>query len=179
MSTVPKTQLPAPLQLTAGDRLPSFTLRSATGETIRYSEYRGRCNLALVFLPEQPGPRDEAFLRDVAARQSEFSETDSCVLVVTTQSPDEALALASRVGLRAPMLIDPDRGVHRVYGFVAENRAQAGVVVADRYLQVWAIAAGRTLPEAMSISDVMEWLRFIDFQCSECADVTSWATIGR
>lgn len=178
MSTIPKTELPAPLQLTAGDRLPEFALQSVTGETIRHNQYRGRANLALIFLPEHPGPQDEAYLREVAAAAPEIAETDSNVLVVTTQSADEAKALAARVGLNAPMLLDSDRGVHRVYGFVDDSNARAGVVIADRYLQIWAIAGGRSLPETMSVLDMLEWLRFIAFQCSECADVTSWATPG-
>lgn len=178
MSTIPKTLLPTPVQVTTGERLPAFALQSATGETIRHNQYRGRANLALIFLPEHPRPSDEAYLRDVATAMSEIEEADSCVLVVTTLPADEAKALAARAGLNAPILLDPDRGAYRVYGLTAENNAQAGVVVADRYLNIWALAAGNSLPEAMRVPDMLEWLRFIAFQCSECADVTSWARPG-
>jgi peroxiredoxin len=34
-----------------GDRAPDFSLKSHLGDTVRLSDYRGKCNVVVVFFP--------------------------------------------------------------------------------------------------------------------------------
>ena len=167
MATQPAAVPPAILP-EVGQRLPPFELPALDGQTYRYNQFRHRSNLALVFLPERPGPDDEAYLRALAQAAPELEVTDSRLLVVTMLPADEAAALKQRVGLKAPVLLDPGREAYCQYGLLSPSGPCAGVFIADRYLLLIARAVGSSLPETMSVGEIVDWLRYVDFQCPEC-----------
>lgn len=101
-----------------GFMIRDFTLVSNRGDNVRFSSFRGRSNLAVVF----PGHSDamRAFLADVGRHGREFSEQDTTVLAIVPSGPDEQ---AIPIEDSSPILIlhDPTHAVYRLSGATDEN----------------------------------------------------------
>jgi peroxiredoxin len=158
----PPNELPA-----KGYQLPNFRLISALGRPVQLSDYRGRCNLVLVFMDDR---RETAeLLSEIAARHAEFKNEEAQVVAIAQLPPEECSRTNDRLEFPYPLLLDEDGRIHREFGASdTQGGAAAAVYVTDRYAEVVGIYRtrdGQALPTAI---DILNWLEFINSQCPEC-----------
>jgi peroxiredoxin len=158
----PANELPA-----KGYQPPNFRLISVLGRPVQLSDYRGRCNLVLVFMDDR---RETAeLLSEIAARHAEFKSEETQVVAIAQLPPKECSPTKDRLELPYSLLLDEDGRVHREYGASDSlGRAAAAVYVTDRYNEVFGIyrtCDGQALPTS---TDILNWLEFINSQCPEC-----------
>ncbi len=144
-----------------------FELISSHGPTICLSGYRGQS--ALVLILSDARQETERLMRDVAGHYKELRNNEAEVLAIVHGSRMQALALARRLGIPYPVLLDEDGRIHRELGATdAQSRDAAAVYVTDRFREVFALyrtAEGAGLP---GIEEILRNLEFIGFQCPEC-----------
>ncbi|HEU5404003.1 MAG TPA: redoxin domain-containing protein [Terriglobales bacterium] len=152
---------------TKGRRLHDFELIGALGRTVRLSDYRGRANLVVIATDERP--ESEKLLSDAASRYGEIKDEQAELLAVLHATRDQVVAFKQRLNLPYPVLADPDGHLHRDLGAVdSQGHDSAAVYVTDRFGEVFGIyrtAGGQPLP---GITDVLDWLEFVNAQCPEC-----------
>lgn len=156
---------PLPGALEPGARVPAFSLPGPQGRTYRRSDFRGRRNLALVFVRDAGCGPCQAALREFAAQHREYVERHVQVLAVVPGPPEQAARLQERLGLPYPVLADPEGAAWRAYLGPAARQAEAAVFCTDRYgvLQEQAIRDDAlALP---SQRDFLAWFDYIEVQC--------------
>jgi peroxiredoxin len=144
-----------------GDRLPSFTGKTPTGEEIRLRDFYMRRNLALVFTHGLECGACRHLLRHLAEKRAAVqAESGEIVAVIAGESGDMP-------SLPYPVVVDQDGQIHRHYGlFDASDRPLVAVFLADRYGVIFETALadeGHALP---SPDEVVSWLEFIACRCS-------------
>lgn len=151
-----------------GLRLNDFHLKTASGQEVRLSDYRGRSNL-VVFA----AGNDSATMALMAALTQQYSRLEAlqATVLLIVQRPREAAAWKARTMSRPyPTLIDGDGHVHRELGAVtAHGKPQTAIYITDRFAEVFGVyrlAGGGRLP---GVNDILDWLEFIESQCPECA----------
>jgi peroxiredoxin len=153
-----------PSALEPGARIPPFALPGPGGRTYRPADFRGRRNLALVFIRDAAcGPCQEV-LREFAAEHREYVERHVQVLAVVPGGPDVAARLGDRLGLPYPVLADPEGAAWRAYLGPSAERAEAAVFCTDRYgvLEEQAVREDAlTLPAQ---ADFLAWFDYIEVQ---------------
>jgi peroxiredoxin len=114
---------------TAGDApaAPDFTLKSASGENLRLSEYRGQVVL-LNFWATWCGPcRQE--MPPLNALHERYQRLGFVVLGVSIDDdPRVATRMAQQLGVSYPILFDTDKDISRLY----EVRAMPSTYLIDR-----------------------------------------------
>lgn len=154
--------------------LPDFALKSSEGQTIRVSDYRGWCNLVLVFVGEPTGERIRSVLGPFTEPAAAFRDWTAEVLAAILGTPQEAIQVKHREAASFPVLADPDGQVHRTFGAVtAEGGPAAAVYITDRWGEIYLARrtdADQALPTPQ---EILEWLHFIAIQCPECG-VADW-----
>lgn len=115
MPGLPETSESDPKRfLEVGDEAPDFEARTASGDTIRLSSYRGKQNVVLYFYPRDntPGCTKEACgFRDVYPRLG-----DAEVIGVSTDDDESHRGFAGKYALPFPLVSDPERRIARLYG---------------------------------------------------------------
>ncbi|MDA8218873.1 MAG: redoxin domain-containing protein [Dehalococcoidales bacterium] len=153
-----------------GAMLPYFKLPSAQGKMIDPVQYKQRRNLLLVFVHDQACDACRNVLRAFAQHYDYYKEEEAEVLAIAAVSQEEARRMVDDLALPFPVLADEDGAVHRLYGAVAsEATPGAAVYLADRFGEIrerW--LAGKTEHTLPAQEDVLEYLRFIGYQCPEC-----------
>lgn len=148
-----------------GFRIREFELLSRDGLAIRLSDFRGHCNLVLLFL----GTADEltlVFASEIANRSSEFEQRGARVIM--------AFTAASRNVTRIPManslvvLTDLDGAVHRAMGATEDGRPTEACYITDRFGEVYAAFRMRDGNLIPTVDEMLGWLDFIEAQCPEC-----------
>ena len=103
-------------KIRVGDRAPDFALPSASGETTRLADFRGKKNVVLFFYPkdETPGCTVEACtFRD---NYEAFASAGAEVIGISSDSEESHRSFQSKH--RLPMVLLSDRGgeVQKAYG---------------------------------------------------------------
>lgn len=154
--------------------LRDVALTSSEGRTVRTSDYRGRCNLVLVFVGRSIGDEVRPLLGGCAEQYSAFDEWTAEVLAVLQGTPQEAARVKRREALPFPVLADADGRGHRAFGAVMPSgEPAAAVYIADRSGEMYLAcrtSVGQALPTPQAI---LKWLHFIAIQCPECG-VADW-----
>ncbi len=99
-----------------GDAAPDFELPSASGATIRLSDFRGKSDVVLFFYPKDntPGCTVEACtFRD---SHEAFREAGAAVIGISADSADSHRRFAERYGLPFLLVADTDGAVRVRYG---------------------------------------------------------------
>jgi peroxiredoxin len=152
-----------------GNIMWNFTLPSTEGKQISLYDYRGRCNLALLFAGDVDHIGEENILSTLAQHYAEIRDQDSEVLLVLACSRERAERTKHQAQLPFPVLADEDMQVYKSVGALDARAAPAAALyVTDRFLEVyaaWRTGEGDGLPSA---SEVVSWLAYIDSQCPEC-----------
>lgn len=153
-----------------GSVLRDFQLRSAQGQPVLVSAYRGRFSLVLVFAGESNLAAQ--FLSELEAQRQELAESEARILVVVAGSQQHAFELKQHLHLKIEVLADVDGRVHRSMGAVDQaGHILPAVFVTDRFGEVFAAfktAEGQTLP---CMSEILSWIELISRQCPECGPV--------
>jgi peroxiredoxin len=151
----PKGELPR-----TGYRLRDFVLKTTDELEVRLSDYRGRCNLILIFNSRSTGC--VALLHDLASQHSSLRGQQAEVLVITPSDLRNDLPQ-----LPFAVLFDTERTVHGDYGLQSDSDSVSGIFIADRFGELTASYVGLEVANATSAS-VLKWLEFINSQCPEC-----------
>ena len=105
--------------LAVGDRAPDFALPSATGATVRLSDFRGKKAVVLYFYPKDdtPGCTKEACgFRD---SYEEFTQAGAEVIGVSSDSGESHKGFASKYKLPFTLLSDRGGQLRKQYGVPA------------------------------------------------------------
>ena len=154
-----------PSALEPGTRVPSFALAGPDGRTYRPGDFRGRRNLALVFIRDAAcGPCQEV-LREFAAEHREYVERHVQVLAVVPGGPDVAARLRERLGLPYPVLADPEGAAWRAYLGPSAERAEAAVFCTDRYGVLEEQAVREDALALPAQGDFLAWFDYIEVRC--------------
>lgn len=109
--------------------LPEFELPASTGMDLGLGSFRGKVNMALVFLDLDEGPHLEV-LRAIDSRLKEFGEQRSQVLPIIRANGEEVRRIADEHDLAVPLLADESGATERS---LTERPSPSGVaVVADK-----------------------------------------------
>ena len=104
------------IPLEVGDLAPDFTLKSALGEEVSLSSYRGKNNVVLYFYPKDNTPgctREAQGFRDDIER---FKKAGAVILGVSVDDVPSHKNFASKYSLTFPILSDTGGTVARQYG---------------------------------------------------------------
>ncbi len=161
---------------TRGHLMPGFTLPSSDGKQVSLYDYRGRSNLALLFVGLGQDSGENQLLSALAKRYREITDTDSEVVVVVAESIRQAEEFRCKMQFPFPVLADADMRIHKSVGASgAQAVLAAALYITDRFLEVfaaWRTVTGDRLPD---ISEVLSWLTYLDSQCPECTQI-EWPT---
>lgn len=151
----------------AGTMMPDFTLVSTSGRRVRISDYRGRCNLVLIFCGKGDPDAIRSFLPELSERYSEFASEEAEVLAVVQEAELQADDLQQSQKLSFPVLWDEEGHAHKLAGVMITEHDSAPVVfIIDRFGEARHICrAGQ--PACADISDILDWLRYINLECPE------------
>lgn len=152
----PKGELPR-----TGYRLRDFVLQSVDGYDVRLSDYRGGCNLILIFNARSEDCVD--LLRDLASHYSNVRAELAEALVIT---PESAVRKGSPQ-LPFPVLADAERLIQAEYGLQSGGGSISGVFIADRFGELAASYVGPEVTNA-TFASILKWLEFVNSQCPEC-----------
>lgn len=150
-----------------GVRFPDFELPTECGCPMRLSDLRGRSDAVIVFTDDRSVT--EKLLVEVADHYVAFKNEEAAVIAVIRGSTEECARLRERLRLPFAVLPDFSGSVYRLVGANDnQGHAAAALYVTDRYGEVFAsfrTRDGQTLP---SVSEILEWLEFVNIQCPEC-----------
>lgn len=158
-----------------GFMIRDFTLISNPGEDIRISSFRGRSNLAVVFLGHSDAMR--SFLNDIERHGREFFEQGTKVVVVVPYGLEEQ---TSPIG-NSPLflvLYDKTHAVYRRSGAMDKDGHPIPLVyVTDRFGEIVSVyvAPGHSMPPR--VQDVLNSVEFANRQCPEC-EPPEWPRIA-
>jgi len=105
--------------LAVGDRAPDFALPSATGATVRLSDFRGKKAVVLYFYPKDDTPgctKEACSFRD---SYEEFTTAGAEVIGVSSDSGESHQGFASKYKLPFTLLSDRGGQLRKQYGVPA------------------------------------------------------------
>lgn len=136
------------LRVKAGDAAPDFTLESVSGKTVSLSDYRGRSNVMISFIPAAWTPVCSDQWPGYAITEDLFKSRDTVILGISTDNVPTLHAWTSQMeGLWFPVLSDfwPHGEAAGRYGVLrSDGTADRAVVIVDkkgeiRFVRVYAI----------------------------------------
>lgn len=158
-----------------GDRLHDFTATDLDGSIVSSRRFYLRANLLVVFTHEWPCGDCVRYLQELDHyRPALHAERCQPLAVVPLGStlvvnwPEH-----SRPGF--PVVLAEQDELHRPHGFVDERgRPSAGIVLADDTATIWHAWEARTDHRFPDADDLLEWVRYVSYQCPECWDRVEW-----
>jgi len=121
MTESASTQTPAPVRLEAGELAPDFTLVDQHGEPFTLSQSRGR-KVILYFYGEAGTPACTGQACDFRDRLDAFTAEGYEVVGVSRDEVPAIAKMARDEHLTFPLLADPDRHVHELYGTYGQKQ---------------------------------------------------------
>ncbi len=107
--------------ISEGIKAPDFALPDQEGRTHRLSDYAGRW-VVLYFYPKDNTPGCSQEARDFNALLDRFGALGAVVLDVSKDPVESHHRFAGKLGLRFPLLADPETEVIRAYGAWGEKK---------------------------------------------------------
>ena len=124
------------LKVKTGEAAPDFALPAVSGETTKLSDYRGRKNVVLTFVPAAWTPVCSAQWPAYDLMQQEFEKYDAAVLGISTDNVPTLYAWEKAMqGLWFPVLSDfwPHGGLADRYGVLrSDGTAERALFVIDK-----------------------------------------------
>lgn len=112
---------PAPVRLAEGQPAPDFTLVDQHGEPFTLSQLRGR-KVILYFYGEAGTPACTSQACDFRDRLDAFTDEGYQVIGISRDEVPAIAKMTSQEHLTFPLLSDPDRHVHELYGTFGEKQ---------------------------------------------------------
>lgn len=112
---------PAPVRLAEGTEAPDFTLLDQDGAPVTLSGLRGT-KVILYFYGEAGTPACTAQACDFRDRLDDFATEGYRVVGVSRDELPAIRKMVEAEGLTFPLLSDPDRAVHELYGTFGEKQ---------------------------------------------------------
>lgn len=116
-----------PVRLEAGEPAPDFTLLDQNGRRVTLSSLRGR-KVILYFYGEAGTPACTAQACDFQESLGTLESAGYSVLGVSRDELPAIRKMADGEGLTFPLLSDPDRHVHELYGTFGEKKLYGRLV---------------------------------------------------
>jgi peroxiredoxin Q/BCP len=120
--------MPTPTRLEAGQQAPDFTLPDQDGTPVTLSSLRGR-KVVLYFYPEADTPGCTTEACDFRDNLATLGSAGYTVYGVSRDGLPKLQKFAAEHGLSYPLLSDPDRHVHELYGTWGEKSLYGKTVV--------------------------------------------------
>jgi len=105
--------------LKVGDVAPNFTLAATTGADFTLSDYRGRKNVVLAFVPKAFTSGCTKEMTAYQAGIAEFNGVEAQVVGISTDDLDTLKRWSTELKTAFPMLSDANRKVSGQYGVLA------------------------------------------------------------
>lgn len=105
--------------LKVGDVAPNFTLASTTGANFTLSDFRGRKNVVLAFVPKAFTSGCTKEMTAYQAGIAEFNGADAQIVGISTDDLDTLKKWSAELKTAFPMLSDANRKVSGQYGVLA------------------------------------------------------------
>jgi thioredoxin-dependent peroxiredoxin len=102
--------------LRIGEPAPDFALSSATGETVRLSDFRGKAEVVLFFYPKDNSPACTMEACSFRDSHEAFREAGAEVIGISADSADSHRRFSERFRLPYVLLADVDGSVRARYG---------------------------------------------------------------
>jgi peroxiredoxin (alkyl hydroperoxide reductase subunit C) len=153
------------LKVKVGDRVPDFTLPSLTGEKITLSQYRGKKNVVLSFVPAAWTPVCSDQWPGYNIIKDIFNENDAILLGITVDNIPTLYAWTNQMGkLWFPVLSDfwPHGAVAQKYGVLrSDGVSERALFVIDkkgilRYINVNDINKRPSLEDLVSALEKLQ-----------------------
>ena len=124
------------LKVKVGDRTPDFTLPAVTGEKITLSQFRGKKNVVISFVPAAWTPVCSDQWPGYNIINDIFDQNDAILLGITVDNIPTLFAWTNQMGkLWFPVLSDfwPHGGVAKKYGVLRSNGvAERALLIIDK-----------------------------------------------
>lgn len=101
--------------LKPGDQAPDFSLPTATGETFRLSDYRGKRAVVLFFYPKDDTPGCTAEACSFRDQYQDFQDLGAEVVGVSSDSEASHQRFAEKHSLPFPLLADAGGRLRKLY----------------------------------------------------------------
>jgi peroxiredoxin Q/BCP len=115
------------MQLSPGDRAPSFTLTDDSGASVKLSDYRGS-TVILYAYPAALTPGCTKQACDFRDSLSRLTGAGYAVLGISPDKPEKLATFRERDSLTFPLLSDPDKAVLTKYGAYGEKKLYGKLV---------------------------------------------------
>ena len=116
------------VRLAAGELAPDFTLPDQNGASVSLASLRGR-KVILYFYPEADTPGCTTEACDFRDNMASLQGAGYAVYGISRDALPKLRAFAAGHELSFPLLSDPDRAVHELYGVWGEKSLYGKVVV--------------------------------------------------
>lgn len=124
------------LKVRVGEQAPDFTLKSVSGKMVSLSDYKGKSNVVISFIPAAWTPVCSDQWPGYALAQDVFTKNDAVVLGVSTDNIPTLYAWTSQMnGVWFPVLSDfwPHGDVARKYGVLrSDGTADRTILIVDK-----------------------------------------------
>lgn len=146
---------------------PRFRLSSSQGRPVSLTDYRGRCNLVLLFA-HGTDCRACRHAVEVFAVHRDVYRVHAAEVLIVFPTAAETASIPSFDGY-PQVLLDPQGAVRQAYAALLPDASPVDVLlfVLDRYGAPYAALACPEPDEAALRPEVLEWLAFIEVQCPE------------
>lgn len=144
-----------------GQLLRDYLLARPGGRQFMLSDFRGKQNLVLIFLPQSPAPESIRLVAALAEKSSEVRENETrVVVVVRPEQLDSVVSFLDHLEIGAS---DSDE----MWLEVGSENGPA-VYVTDKFREVFQVFRADTGDALPSADDLLGWVRFVAMQCPEC-----------
>lgn len=152
-----------------GDPAPDFTLEDAAGEEVTLSSFRGESHVLVAFYPKDFTPGCTNEMKCLGREHKDLGKRGVRVLAISADAPESHKRFASALGLRFPLLSDPELTVARSYGVFAPSPsggyAMRSVFLVDREGKLVHVDRDYTIPRKLAgtpLGDAVEALTAAD-----------------
>jgi peroxiredoxin len=104
--------------LKAGEKMPVFKLKDATGKTVKSRDLLKQGNLVIVFYRGSWCPFCNLYLRNLQKNLAKIKAAGGNLVAVSVENPDNSLSVAKKNELDFTVLSDPNLSVALKFGIV-------------------------------------------------------------